>query len=105
MIRRPCHLGDRACVSNFAHATTRRRGHGRGRSRRGSGQASERKHDEEEALREVDTMARKAEIEKYSPLVHPNILLIFIIRKRIVRPHYWYSLFTTSIKEQSRSGA
>ena len=58
---RRCHLGNRAYVSNSAHATTRRRGHSRGRPRRGSGQASERKPDEEEARREVDTRARNPE--------------------------------------------
>ena len=58
MIYRRYHLGDRACVSNFADAPTRRRGHGRGRPRGGSGKASEKKPDEEEARREVDTRAR-----------------------------------------------
>ena len=61
VIFRRCHLGEKACVSNFAHAPTRRRGNGRGRPRRGSGQANERKVDEEEARREVDTRARTAE--------------------------------------------
>ena len=61
VILRRCYLGDRACVSNFAHASTRRRGHSRGRPRRGSGQASERKPDEKEAHREVDTRARNPE--------------------------------------------
>ena len=58
MIIRRCHLGDRACVSKLANATTRLRGYGRGRLRRGSGQASEKKSDEEKARREVDTRAR-----------------------------------------------
>ena len=44
---------------DFAHAATRRPGHGRGRPRRGSGQASEMMHDEQAARREVDTLARK----------------------------------------------
>ena len=55
------HLWERACVLNFAHAPTRRRGHGRGRPRRRSGQAGERKPHEDEARREVDTRARNAE--------------------------------------------
>ena len=40
VILRRCHTGDRACVSNFAHAPTRRCGHGRGRPRR-SGEREE----------------------------------------------------------------
>ena len=75
MIRRRCHLGDRACVSNFALAASKGRGHGRGCRRRGSGQASERNYDEEEACREVNTLARKAEIAECWALVHPNILV------------------------------
>ena len=75
VIERRCHLGHRASVLNVAQAARRRRGHGRGHRRRAFGQASEMKYDEEEARREVDTLARKADIEQCWPLVHPNILL------------------------------
>ena len=64
---------------DFAHAATRRRGHGRGSPWRGSWEASERKHDEEEERREVDTR-RDGECW---PLVHPNILLVFVFTTHI----------------------
>ena len=76
VIERRCHLGHRASVLNVAQAARRRRGHGRGHRRRAFGQASEMKYDKEEARREADTLARKAEIEECWPLVHPNILQI-----------------------------
>ena len=82
VILRRCHLGDRACVSNFAQAPTRRRGHCRGRPRRGFGQASEtrKKHAEKwrpwrETPKIGEILASRA-IECW-PLVRPNILVIF----------------------------
>ena len=75
VILRRCHLGDRGCVSNFAHAPARRRGGGLGgRSQLGSGQASERKPDEEEECREVGTQAINAENRGNAGLSeYPNI--------------------------------
>ena len=78
LIRRRCHLRDRACVSNSAHATTRRGGRGRGRHQRGSGQGRDRERRAEERTR-ADTLAKKAG-EKMNachaciecwPIVHP----------------------------------
>ena len=75
VILRRYHLGDRGCVSNFAHAPTRRRGHRRGRPRpgpvrRARGSAPRSGHPGEKP--------RKS--GKCWPIVHPNILRIFITR-------------------------
>ena len=83
-----CRLGDmdRACVSHFAQAPARLRGHGRRRPRRGSGQACERKttgkkHAEKwtpgQKTPKIGEMLVSRAIERL-PLVHANILLIFI---------------------------
>ena len=63
VIRRRCHLGDMACVSNFAHATARRRQHGRGRRR----WASEAAASGGPGRRAAGSTTRKKRTEKSTP--------------------------------------
>ena len=55
VILRRCRLEDKTCASNYAHAPAAEAAPGGVRS------ASEKKPDDEESCREVDTQARKAE--------------------------------------------